>query len=51
MKIFLVITIALLSCHSVFSQEQPITLDRCLQQAELQFPLLKQKDLYGKIAN
>ena len=51
MKIFLVFTIALLSCHSVYSQEQPITLDRCLQQAELQFPLLKQKDLYGKIAN
>ena len=51
MKIFLVITIVLLTCSSVFSQEQPITLDRCLQQAELQFPLLKQKDMYGKIAN
>jgi len=51
MKIFLVFTIALLSCHSVYSQEQLITLDKCLQQAELQFPLLKQKDLYGKIAN
>ena len=51
MKVLLLLTIALLSCISVFSQEQPITLDKCLQQAELQFPLLKQKDLYGKIAN
>ena len=51
MKTFLILSIAVLTCSSVFSQEQPVTLDRCLQQAELQFPLLKQKDLYGKIAN
>ena len=51
MKILLVITIALLTCSTVFAQQKTITLDRCLQQAELQFPLLKQKDLYGKIAN
>ena len=51
MKVFLFLLITLLICNPVFSQEQPITLDRCLQQAELQFPLLKQKDLYGKIAD
>lgn len=51
MKVLLLLSITFLICSSVFSQEQIITLDRCLQQAELQFPLLKQKDLYGKIAN
>jgi outer membrane protein TolC len=43
--------ILLIICNSALAQEQPITLDRCLQQAELQFPLLKQKDLYGRIAD
>jgi outer membrane protein TolC len=51
MKVLFLLSITFLICSSVFSQEQTITLDRCLQQAELQFPLLKQKDLYGKIAN
>jgi outer membrane protein TolC len=51
MKPLLVFLITLFICSSVYSQEQPITLDRCLQQAELQFPLLKQKAFYGKIAD
>ena len=50
MKVFFSFLISMLLCDSVFAQEQPITLDRCLQQAELQFPLLKQKELYGKIS-
>ncbi|MDP4290909.1 MAG: TolC family protein [Bacteroidota bacterium] len=49
MKIFFLFLITLVIYTPAFSQEQPITLDRCLQQAELQFPLLKQKDLFGKI--
>lgn len=51
MKVFLLFSLAILICSSVFSQEQPITLDRCLLQAEQQFPLLKQKALYGTIAD
>ena len=51
MKVFLLVSILLLICTSAMAQEQPITLDLCIQQAELQFPLLKQKDLYGKIAD
>jgi outer membrane protein TolC len=51
MKLFLLLSITLLICSSGFSQDQPITLDRCLLQAEQQFPLLKQKALYGTIAD
>jgi outer membrane protein TolC len=51
MKVLALFLISLFICSSVFAQEQPVTLDQCLQQAELQFPLLKQKDLYGKIAD
>jgi len=51
MKVLALFLITLFICSPVFSQEQPVTLDQCLQQAELQFPLLKQKDLYGKIAD
>jgi outer membrane protein TolC len=51
MKVIALFLITLFICSPVFAQEQTVTLDQCLQQAELQFPLLKQKDLYGKIAD
>jgi len=51
MKVSLLFSILLLICNSALAQEQLITLDMCLQQAELQFPLLKQKDLYSRIAD
>ena len=51
MKVLLLIPIAILICSTAFSQEQPITLEKCLLQAEQQFPLLKQKGLYGTIAD
>ena len=51
MKFLLLFSIATFICASAISQEQPITLDRCLLQAEQQFPLLKQKSLYGTIAD
>jgi len=51
MKAIFILLISLIFCSSVFPQEQPITLDRCLQQAEKLFPLLKQKDLYSKITD
>ena len=51
MKVFLLLSITIFICSSVCAQEQPITLDRCLLQAEKQFPLLKQKALYGTIAD
>ena len=51
MKVFLLSSLAILISSLAFSQERPITLDRCLSQAEQQFPLLKQKALYGTIAD
>lgn len=51
MKFLLLFSIVTVICASAISQEQPITLDRCLLQAEKQFPLLKQKLLYGTIAD
>ena len=51
MKVLALFLITLFIFSPVFAQEQPVTLDQCLQQAELQFPLLKQKDLYGKVAD
>ena len=51
MKVFLLLSITIFICSSVCAQEQPITLDRCLLQAEKQFPLSKQKALYGTIAD
>lgn len=51
MKTLLLFGIAVLFSISGFSQEQSITLGKCLVQAEQQFPLLKQKGLYGSIAD
>lgn len=51
MKTLLLFGIAVLISTSGFSQEQSLTLEKCLLRAEQQFPLLKQKGLYGSIAD
>lgn len=51
MKNHLLLGIAVLISMTGFSQEQSLTLEKCLLQAEQQFPLLKQKGLYGSIAD
>ncbi len=51
MKPFIIFGIAVLIGLQGFSQEQSLSLEKCLLQAEQQFPLLKQKGLYESIAN